>query len=84
MGGWMDVFVKQLKTIAPLEARIRKDMLEKHNISEGCWGIPEGSQYTFTRSEFYNKALDLGVCTQEELNTIYRVLHSIWYRDLSD
>ena len=84
MGGWIDQWNKKLQTILPLENRIKKDMLEQHNIAEGCWGIPEGAQYTFSRSEFYNKALKLGCCTQEEYNAIYRVLYTIWHRDLSD
>ena len=84
MSGYMDRFSARLKTIAPLEKRIHEDMLAKHHVAEGCWGIPEDAKATFSRAEFYGKALEVGACTKDEYDQIHRVLGIIWHRDLSD
>ena len=81
---YQDNFSKQLQTITPLMERIKNTMEQEHHIAEGIFGIPSGCAYTFSRAEFYDKALKLGACTQAEYNQLYGVLVSIWNRDLSD
>lgn len=71
----------------PSEDRLREieaRMLTDHNIALGCWGIPEGATYTFTRRAFYGLARDKGVMTPEEHDSLARALASIWEYDLSD
>ena len=77
-------FFNEIKRIRPLTERIEDSMIKNHNIAYGCWGIPSSARPTFSRGEFYENALRLGECTQEEFNDIYKVLKSIWLRDLSD
>ena len=72
------------QAVIDLEKRVRKEMEEGHKIGFGCWGVPEGVAYTFTRCEFYNKAREIGVITDEELSAIRNANALIWQRDLSD
>ncbi|HEU4649481.1 MAG TPA: hypothetical protein VFS33_10510 [Gemmatimonadales bacterium] len=70
--------------VMELEKRVGADMLAKHNIALGCWGVPDGATYTFTRAEFYRRAFELGVIDDVEYHRIRARNSLIWHRDLSD
>lgn len=67
-----------------LEKRVQADMLAQHNTAMGCWGVPDGAAYTFSRAEFFDKAKRLGVVSEDEYNQIRAANSGIWHRDLSD
>ena len=64
--------------------RLKKELLETSNIALGCWGIPEGSNYTFTRRQWLQAAIDNNVGTSEEHNQLRFYWAGLMDRDLSD
>lgn len=71
-------------TVRPIVERVQKDMLEQYNVSCGCWGVPDGAKWTFTRAEFYGKAYEYRLLNLEEFNRIHSYYGLVWQRDLSD
>ena len=74
---------KQNKRLEILQ-KLRTELLEKHNVALGCWGIPEGAQYTFTRREWLETAKKHGIGTSEELRELGFYWAGLLDRDLSD
>lgn len=67
-------------TIRELEQR----MLEKHNLALGCWGVPDGSRWTYTRGEYLRECIKTGDITDEERELFEWYYRGLMQRDLSD
>ncbi len=56
-GGWGSIVCKEKHDGAYVLLQVvEKNMLEKHNIALGVWGIPEGAKPTWTRNQFIGYA----------------------------
>lgn len=67
-----------------LVRRVEVEMIERHQIALGCWGIPPHCRPTFTRAEWLGLAVSHHACTPLEAETLTRAWAGILHRDLSD
>lgn len=60
------------------------DRVQATGLYLGCWGIPKDAEHTFTRGDFFEKAVARGLLTSDEQEFLRGQWATLWRWDLSD